>query len=169
MQFRSRPTRQSLSLHRTKREPSRPGNWTTSSLRQRYPNRVHPFDWNQKSPIRRKESASATRRYGHTFLYLTQVLGDFPRIGGRLNRSEGCSEPSEKAKPPSDAGWRFLCCSPNWARTSDPSINSRMLCQLSYGGMLFSSELPFGLFPGNEDILYTPYSKHTNRQRRACF
>ncbi len=27
-------------------------------------------------------------------------------------------------------------CSSNWARTSDPSINSRMLCQLSYGGML---------------------------------
>src|SRR5699024_5280522 len=24
--------------------------------------------------------------------------------------------------------------SPGWARTSDPSINSRMLCQLSYGG-----------------------------------
>src|SRR5699024_12872012 len=27
-----------------------------------------------------------------------------------------------------------LVCSPGWARTSDPSINSRMLCQLSYGG-----------------------------------
>ncbi len=26
-------------------------------------------------------------------------------------------------------------CSSNWARTSDPSINSRMLCQLSYGGI----------------------------------
>ncbi len=25
--------------------------------------------------------------------------------------------------------------SPNWTRTNNPSINSRMLCQLSYGGM----------------------------------
>ena len=25
-------------------------------------------------------------------------------------------------------------CSPDWTRTSNPSINSRMLCQLSYGG-----------------------------------
>jgi hypothetical protein len=27
-------------------------------------------------------------------------------------------------------------CSPDWTRTSNPSINSRMLCQLSYGGSL---------------------------------
>ena len=26
-------------------------------------------------------------------------------------------------------------CSPDWTRTSNPSINSRMLCQLSYGGL----------------------------------
>ena len=25
-------------------------------------------------------------------------------------------------------------CSPDWTRTSNPAINSRMLCQLSYGG-----------------------------------
>ena len=25
--------------------------------------------------------------------------------------------------------------SPDWTRTSNPSINSRMLCQLSYGGL----------------------------------
>ena len=25
-------------------------------------------------------------------------------------------------------------CSPDWTRTNNPAINSRMLCQLSYGG-----------------------------------
>ena len=29
----------------------------------------------------------------------------------------------------------FYICSPDWTRTSNPSINSRMLCQLSYGGL----------------------------------
>ena len=29
----------------------------------------------------------------------------------------------------------FDICSPDWTRTSNPSINSRMLCQLSYGGL----------------------------------
>ena len=29
----------------------------------------------------------------------------------------------------------FYICSPDWTRTSNPSINSRMLCQLSYGGI----------------------------------
>lgn len=36
----------------------------------------------------------------------------------------------------------LIVCSPDWTRTSNPSINSRMLCQLSYGGMfmvMFSS------------------------------
>lgn len=32
----------------------------------------------------------------------------------------------------------LLVCSPNWTRTSNRSINSRMLCQLSYGGLLWS-------------------------------
>lgn len=26
------------------------------------------------------------------------------------------------------------CCSPDWTRTSNPPVNSRMLCQLSYRG-----------------------------------
>ena len=30
----------------------------------------------------------------------------------------------------------FVCGSPDWTRISNPSINSRMLCQLSYGGPL---------------------------------
>src|SRR5699024_8247614 len=47
--------------------------------------------------------------------------------------SKACQD---KAKnPPNNLGG-FYFCSSNWARTSDPSINSRMLCQLSYGGIL---------------------------------
>ncbi len=38
-------------------------------------------------------------------------------------------------------------CSPDWTRTSNPSINSRMLCQLSYGGMLFA------LFPSLQRVI----------------
>ena len=30
----------------------------------------------------------------------------------------------------------LIYCSPIWTRTRNPSINSRMLCQLSYGGLL---------------------------------
>ncbi len=36
-----------------------------------------------------------------------------------------------------DSGYEPLTCgkgSPDWTRTSNPAINSRMLCQLSYGG-----------------------------------
>ena len=31
---------------------------------------------------------------------------------------------------------RLRKCSPGWTRTSNPSVNSRMLCQLSYRGRL---------------------------------
>jgi hypothetical protein len=34
-------------------------------------------------------------------------------------------------------GYEALTCgkgSPEWTRTTNPAINSRMLCQLSYGG-----------------------------------
>ncbi len=41
--------------------------------------------------------------------------------------------PGNDEGPVADDG--AFSCSPGWARTSDPSINSRMLCQLSYGGM----------------------------------
>ncbi len=44
------------------------------------------------------------------------------------------------------AGDGAFCCSPGWARTSDPSINSRMLCQLSYGGP--------ALLPAHENSSY---------------
>jgi hypothetical protein len=32
-------------------------------------------------------------------------------------------------------------CSPAWTRTRNPSVNSRMLCQLSYGGLPFSAHV----------------------------
>ena len=34
---------------------------------------------------------------------------------------------------------RGFAGSPDWTRTNNPAINSRMLCQLSYGGMLVSA------------------------------
>ncbi len=41
---------------------------------------------------------------------------------------------TRKAPTGVSAGGGLLRCSPDWTRTSNPSINSRMLCQLSYGG-----------------------------------
>ena len=49
-----------------------------------------------------------------------------------------------------------LICSPNWARTSDLSINSRMLCQLSYRGLSCISFGANALALCNENILYMP-------------
>ena len=38
-------------------------------------------------------------------------------------------------------------CSPIWTRTRNPSINSRMLCQLSYRGLFLTIlTAEFGLF-----------------------
>ncbi len=71
---------------------------------------------------------------------------DFPSARGTKNLclAEGVSprgywfEPEEQIKqePPrrSLEGSCFIR-SPDWTRTSNPSINSRMLCQLSYGGL----------------------------------
>ena len=40
------------------------------------------------------------------------------------------------AETPEACLWGFCYIgSPDWTRTSNPSINSRMLCQLSYGGL----------------------------------
>ena len=36
--------------------------------------------------------------------------------------------------------WEFG--SSDWTRTSNPAINSRMLCQLSYGGSLVAGRAP---------------------------
>ena len=33
-------------------------------------------------------------------------------------------------------------CSPDWTRTNNPAINSRMLCQLSYGGRAGTTRAP---------------------------
>jgi len=38
------------------------------------------------------------------------------------------------ARRPSDEALTWRLCSSDWTRTSNPAINSRMLCQLSYGG-----------------------------------
>jgi hypothetical protein len=45
------------------------------------------------------------------------------------------SADTSKRCPKSFAGYT-TACSPGWTRTSNPSVNSRMLCQLSYRGLL---------------------------------
>jgi hypothetical protein len=42
--------------------------------------------------------------------------------------------PGDLARRPSDEALTWGLCSSDWTRTSNPAINSRMLCQLSYGG-----------------------------------
>ena len=43
---------------------------------------------------------------------------------------------TDKEGTPEACLWgSFFMRSPDWTRTSNPSINSRMLCQLSYGGL----------------------------------
>ncbi len=42
----------------------------------------------------------------------------------------GATKARDRAVRPSELGF----CSSDWTRTSNPAINSRMLCQLSYGG-----------------------------------
>jgi hypothetical protein len=38
------------------------------------------------------------------------------------------------AAGPAEQAAELELCSPDWTRTNNPAINSRMLCQLSYGG-----------------------------------
>src|SRR5699024_2377761 len=65
-------------------------------------------------------------RPGSTLAGPTHILTDGPQTHRFV-------VPRRQRRPrPSEDG--VLVCSPGWARTSDPSINSRMLCQLSYGG-----------------------------------
>ena len=50
-----------------------------------------------------------------------------------------CDESSSLVRRIDCRGWPFKplawgLCSPDWTRTNNPAINSRMLCQLSYGG-----------------------------------
>ena len=71
---------------------------------------------------------------------------DFPSARGTKNLclAEGVSprgywfEPEEQIKQEPQRrslGGSCFIRSPDWTRTSNPSINSRMLCQLSYGGI----------------------------------
>ena len=55
-----------------------------------------------------------------------------PAYGGVVTAFESRRENGKASELRSEA---FSICSPDWTRTSNPSINSRMLCQLSYGGL----------------------------------
>ena len=83
----------------------------------------------------------------------------FPSARGSKNRypAEGVSPRAWRERPSAHVGWSgywfepgqqikqespgrspedsCFMRSPDWTRTSNPSINSRMLCQLSYGGL----------------------------------
>lgn len=51
--------------------------------------------------------------------------------GGSLRAVGHAAQSRDNVKhQPSSLG----LCSPDWTRTNNPAINSRMLCQLSYGG-----------------------------------
>ena len=95
----------------------------------------------------RKPKGLLVHDLGRTFRLDSNQRGeDFPSARGTKNLclAEGVSprgywfEPEEQIKqePPrrSLEGSCFIR-SPDWTRTSNPSINSRMLCQLSYGGL----------------------------------
>lgn len=66
------------------------------------------------------------RQAGDSWRASAGVRADGRRISG---------EAPGMRKRPGAVGLLALSCSPNWTRTSNPSINSRMLCQLSYGGI----------------------------------
>ena len=53
-------------------------------------------------------------------------------------------------------GVSFIFGAPNWARTSDPLINSQMLCQLSYGSVFaFNKRNPAAFYsPGRSPSKY---------------
>lgn len=116
----------------------------------------------------RKPKGLLVHDLGRTFrLDSIQRGEDFPSARGSKNRypAEGVS-PRTWSRRPSACVWRSgywfepgqqikqespgrspedscFMRSPDWTRTSNPSINSRMLCQLSYGGLLcFSCWFP---------------------------
>ena len=62
-----------------------------------------------------------------------QLIGGGQWVNTRLVHGKSENEETPPVNECKLVG-RFICSS-NWARTSDPSINSRMLCQLSYGGL----------------------------------
>jgi hypothetical protein len=64
--------------------------------------------------------------------------GESVRHTGRAVRAAARPKMGEKRGFGVESEWSRLAdlelCSPDWTRTNNPAINSRMLCQLSYGG-----------------------------------
>ena len=87
---------------------------------------------NGKASELRSEAFSALPPNG---INQTEPEGSAPALtkGGVVT---GSSQSNVYSKNPGTS-FRGSCyiCSPDWTRTSNPSINSRMLCQLSYGGI----------------------------------
>ena len=76
---------------------------------------------------------------------------------------DSCTYTAQKSKKPPVT--RRFSCSPNWTRTSNRSINSRMLCQLSYGGLL-TIRVPRRAPEPNADSSVSSYTR-TKRQVRT--
>src|SRR5918995_4044414 len=55
-------------------------------------------------------------------------------LGGCALGTEGVTAPLTQGPPTSKDEVRGPSGSPGWTRTNNPSVNSRMLCQLSYRG-----------------------------------
>ena len=57
-------------------------------------------------------------------------------VGDLTSRTSWVSHVLISTVTPLEGGLTWGFCSSDWTRTSNPAINSRMLCQLSYGGPL---------------------------------
>ncbi len=60
-------------------------------------------------------------------------------LSHRVRRSSRAATADPATTKPRALARGFAPCSSGWTRTSNPSVNSRMLCQLSYGGMFCCS------------------------------
>src|SRR4051812_14204555 len=93
-------------------------------------------------------------RWGHPMTTIAGQTTWATRSAGRVQRSTradtmrtgGTTAPRNRARTaPPDSGHKEAqaiglgFCSPAWTRTKNPPVNSRMLCQLSYRGMLLTS------------------------------
>src|SRR5690606_3025124 len=101
---------------------SRSPTWVNSTvLSCREPNRLHascPAP-RPRSPARAGPTPRGRGRRGR-----------WPAVFGR----DALPNRARRRPPPRTEAAAFVFCSPRWTRTINPSINSRMLCQLSYRG-----------------------------------
>ncbi len=129
---------------RARNQKSLPRRGRKPEGREEAPQRLHLTQWLlRSSPVGKMEKPQ------NFVLRLSALLPVWNQPDGtRRERPSTCvgwsgywfeSEEQIKQEPPRQSleGSCFMR-SPDWTRTSNPSINSRMLCQLSYGGLFCS-------------------------------